>query len=119
VITTDRGFRQTLEQLQRAYEALAVLRQDVEPSSVSWYNLMAEGPLDQIRQLHREIDDYLQVPEVKRAAATTVSLSEAQQRLPDLLARSAAGEDVVIMQEGNGAFRLVPLSAAPASANGK
>ena len=39
-----------------------------------------------------------------------VTVLEAQQRLPDLLAAVAAGEEVIIAQQNNGAFKLVPVS---------
>lgn len=71
MITNDDGFRQTLEQLHRAYEALAVLRQEVQPVSPPWYGLMAEGPVDQIRQLQHEVEAYL-------------SLQTAEQEMADL-----------------------------------
>jgi prevent-host-death family protein len=40
---------------------------------------------------------------------TKVTLPEAQQRLPELLAAAAAGEVVVITQHAGGEFRLVPV----------
>lgn len=42
---------------------------------------------------------------------TQVTLSEAQQRLPDLLTAAAAGEEVVITKAKQGNFRLVLISA--------
>lgn len=41
---------------------------------------------------------------------TQVTLSEAQRRLPDLLAAAAAGEEVVITKAKQGDFRLVFIS---------
>lgn len=58
MIHTDEQLDLTLEQLGRAYRALAALRAEVPPRSDAWFTLMAEGPVIQIRQLLREIDEY-------------------------------------------------------------
>ena len=58
MITDDEGLSQAVEQLVRAYRALAALRTEVLPSSPDWFSLMAEGPLDQIQQLRQEIEEY-------------------------------------------------------------
>ncbi|HEX8072554.1 MAG TPA: type II toxin-antitoxin system prevent-host-death family antitoxin [Pyrinomonadaceae bacterium] len=41
----------------------------------------------------------------------TVSVNEAKNQLPDLLARAAAGDEVIITDEGKPLARLVPVTA--------
>jgi prevent-host-death family protein len=41
----------------------------------------------------------------------TVSVDEAQDRLPDLLAQALAGNEVIITEHGTPVARLVPLAA--------
>ncbi len=47
---------------------------------------------------------------------TQVTLSEAQQRLPELLAAAEAGEQVEIRAEDGRTFRLAPAPTAPSGA---
>lgn len=49
---------QAVEQMGRMYRALASLRAEELPRSPGGFALMAEGPLDEIRQLREEIDAY-------------------------------------------------------------
>jgi hypothetical protein len=58
MISTDEGFQQTLEQLERMCRALALLREDVLPKNPRNFAVLAEGPLDQMRQLLEELDQY-------------------------------------------------------------
>jgi hypothetical protein len=58
MITTEGGFRLALEQLERVYKALADLKTGHPRASESWRAVMAEGWIDQARQLQREIDEY-------------------------------------------------------------
>ena len=44
---------------------------------------------------------------------TRITLTEAQQRLPELLAAAAAGEGVVIAQDNGWTFRLLPMPPSP------
>jgi hypothetical protein len=46
---------------------MASLRKDVLPKSRQWFDLMAEGPVDEIRRLQREIDAYSGMNEVASA----------------------------------------------------
>lgn len=41
----------------------------------------------------------------------TVSVDEAQNKLPDLLAQALAGDEVIITEHGTPVARLVPLAA--------
>jgi hypothetical protein len=58
MIHNDEQFDLTLDQLCRAYKALAALRAEVQPRGSKWFTLMAEGPVLQIQQLLQELDDY-------------------------------------------------------------
>ena len=60
MIENDAQFRQTLEQLQLMYRALDDLRQDVLPKNPRNFAILAEGPLDYIRQFHDELEQYRQ-----------------------------------------------------------
>jgi hypothetical protein len=50
---------QSIQQLERMYRALAELRQRVLPQSAANFQVVAEGPIEEIRRLQREIDEYL------------------------------------------------------------
>lgn len=43
----------------------------------------------------------------------TVKLTDAQQRLPELIDEAASGEDIVISRGDGASFRLVPLQPPP------
>lgn len=58
MITNDTEFQQTLEQLERMYRALATLRREVLPHSPRQFAVLAEGPLDYIRQFQEELEQY-------------------------------------------------------------
>jgi hypothetical protein len=59
MIQTDAGLRQSIEQLQRMYEILAELRAEMVTQNPKQFKLFAEGPIEQIRRLRAEIDEYL------------------------------------------------------------
>jgi hypothetical protein len=67
MIRSDVELEQTIEQLERMYRVLLRLRADIAPINYANYQLLAEGPIDEIRKLQREIDAYLEEP----AAATS------------------------------------------------
>lgn len=58
MIRNDDEFQQTLEQLERMYDALAGLRRDVLPKNPHTFAALAEGPLDYIRQFLEELEQY-------------------------------------------------------------
>ena len=58
MISNDDQFQQTLEQLERLHRALAMLRTDVLPKNPRQFAILAEAPLDHIRQLQEELDQY-------------------------------------------------------------
>lgn len=58
MIKNESELRQTFEQLERMQRALASLRDDVLPVNPQLFALMAEGPLDYIREFHDELEAY-------------------------------------------------------------
>lgn len=58
MIKSDAEFQETLEQLERMYRALAALRRDILPRNPRTFAVMAEGPLDYIRQFLDELEQY-------------------------------------------------------------
>jgi hypothetical protein len=47
---------QTVEQLERMNEALAALRRELLPGQPKKFAILAEGPLEDMRRLHGEIE---------------------------------------------------------------
>jgi hypothetical protein len=64
MIENDAQLSQALEVIGMMYRALAGLRRDVLPKSRKWFDLMAEGPADEIRKLQKEIDAYTGMDQV-------------------------------------------------------
>jgi len=61
MIETQKGLLLSIEQMARMYCALADLHSRVAPLNSRNYQVFAEGPVDEIRKLQREIDEYLGV----------------------------------------------------------
>ena len=68
MIQTDEGLVQSIEQLDRMYRVLAEFRRRIAPVNQQQYRLFAEGPIDEIRRLKRDIDEYLGIAEEPVAA---------------------------------------------------
>ena len=64
MIQNEAQLKQAREQLQRLREALGALRAKVQPANMKRFELMAEGPLDQINELELEIAAYSGGPKV-------------------------------------------------------
>ena len=58
MIQNEAQLQQTLDQLQQMYLALAELREDVLPKNPRTFALLAEGPLDYIRQFLEDLERY-------------------------------------------------------------
>ena len=58
MIQNEAQFQQTLDQLQQMYRALAELREDVLPKNPRTFAVLAEGPLDYIRQFLEDLEAY-------------------------------------------------------------
>jgi hypothetical protein len=69
MIKNDAEFQQTVEQMERMYRALADLRREVFPKNARTFALMAEGPLDYIRQFQEEIETYVGTTQVEEQEA--------------------------------------------------
>jgi len=69
MISGDKEFQKSLQQLERMYRALATLRAEVVPQSAANFQLLAEGPIDEINRLRREIDEYLGIAQHTTAAS--------------------------------------------------
>ena len=53
---TDAILTQTLEQLERMNEALGALRRELLPAQPRKFAILAEGPLEEMRRLQRELE---------------------------------------------------------------
>jgi len=53
---TDAILTQTLEQLERMNEALSALRRELLPAQPRKFAILAEGPLEEMRRLQRELE---------------------------------------------------------------
>jgi len=62
-IQSDAGLNQTIEQLDRMYRVVEELRKRMGTTNPAQFRLFAEGPIDQIRKLREEIDEYLGIQE--------------------------------------------------------
>jgi hypothetical protein len=58
VIKNESDLRQTFEQLERMQRALASLRDEVLPVNPRLFAVMAEGPLDYIREFHDDLEAF-------------------------------------------------------------
>jgi hypothetical protein len=69
MISNDAEFNQSIEQLDRMYRAVAELRARVGSVNSPQFQLLAEGPVEEIRRLRHEIDVYLGVSAVDAVPA--------------------------------------------------
>jgi hypothetical protein len=67
--TTEAMLTQTVEQLEHLNEALIVLRKELLPGQPKKFAILAEGPLEDMRRLHEEIQQL--AAEIAAAPATT------------------------------------------------
>lgn len=66
MIENDDQLKQANSQIGLMQEALADLKRRVLPVNLRNFCLLAEGPLDEIRKLQNEIDEYCGVKEAKQ-----------------------------------------------------
>jgi hypothetical protein len=62
MIENDEQLQQATEALADLYRALASYRSKILPANPRNYALVAQGPLDEIRKIRAEIDEYLGLP---------------------------------------------------------
>ncbi len=82
MITSENDLRITREQLGRVEAALLSLKETVKPNSVARFLLLAEGYVDQIEELRREIDDYLGVTAFSESRSELIISLEGQNLHP-------------------------------------
>jgi hypothetical protein len=68
-ITSRDEMEQAFEQLERLYQSLAALRRQIEPANPRNFAVLAEGHLEHIRRLRRELDEYAGVMALDEQAA--------------------------------------------------
>jgi len=84
MINSDAGMQQNLELIQGMYEAIAALKRDIAPKNFDNYLILAEGPIEQIRRLRAEIDEFLGIQEaVARAEADAMDLATFEDQEPE------------------------------------
>jgi len=59
MIENEAQLRQAIEQIQGLCRAIDALRADVFPKNPRNFAILAEGPVDEIRKLQVDIDDYV------------------------------------------------------------
>jgi len=59
MIETEAQLQQALEQIENLCHALQSLRARVFPKNPRNFAILAEGPVDEIRKLQMDVDDYL------------------------------------------------------------
>ena len=62
-LQSDEALRVNLELIGHMYEAILSLKSDIAPQNFKNYLIFAEGPIERIRRLKAEIDDYLGIQE--------------------------------------------------------
>jgi hypothetical protein len=70
MIETGEQLYQAIEQMGRMQRVLESYRQEILTQNPGTFALLAEGPLEQLRQLQSQIDDYLQRVEAARIPAS-------------------------------------------------
>jgi hypothetical protein len=63
MIQNQAELRQTIEQLARMYSILAGQHAEIAPKNYKNYQILAQGPMDYVVRLRREIDEYLGLDE--------------------------------------------------------
>lgn len=59
MIQTEAQLQQAIEQIENLCRALNSLRAEVFPKNPRNFAILAEGPVDEIRKLQADVDDYL------------------------------------------------------------
>lgn len=65
-ISTPVEAAQAVEQLGRVYASLAALRREVEPSNPRNFAILAQGHVEEIRSLVRQLDEYAGIAHVRQ-----------------------------------------------------
>jgi hypothetical protein len=71
MIETAEQLYQAIEQMGRMQRILESYRNEILTRNPSNFAVLAEGPLEQLRQLQQQIDEYIQRLEGTRASTST------------------------------------------------
>jgi hypothetical protein len=71
MIETGEQLYQAIEQMGRMQRILESYRNEILTRNPSNFAVLAEGPLEQLRQLQQQIDEYIQRLEGTRASTST------------------------------------------------
>jgi hypothetical protein len=81
MINSDAGMQQNLELIGLMYGVIARQKREIAPLNYKNYLIMAEGPIEQIRRLKAEIDEYLGIKEaVAMAEEDALDLAVSEER---------------------------------------
>src|SRR5690349_1038945 len=81
MINTEAGMQQNLELIHGMYQAIAALKRDIAPKNFTNYLILAEGPIEEIRRLRTEIEEYLGITgAVARAEVDARELGSFEER---------------------------------------
>ncbi len=69
MIESEFGLQQSIEQLERMYRVLLEFRRRIAPLNYKNYEVFAEGPLEEIRRLQHDIDEYLAAQNLSQSAS--------------------------------------------------
>jgi hypothetical protein len=72
VITTVEQFVQAIEQMGRMHSVLESYKRDILPKNPRTFVLFCTGPLEQMRQLQAQIDEYLASQAVEPAGTAAL-----------------------------------------------
>jgi hypothetical protein len=75
MITSDEQLNVNLELIASMYQAIANLRREIAPLNFRNYEILAEGPIEQIRRLQKEIDEYLGIQVAPASEHDTAAVS--------------------------------------------
>ncbi|MGZ5452388.1 MAG: hypothetical protein ACXW5U_31510 [Thermoanaerobaculia bacterium] len=67
--TADAQLQLLIDQLARMYEAAAALREKLEATQPNVYRVMVEGPMEEIRRLQLQLDEYTGLAQLKESEA--------------------------------------------------
>ena len=70
MIENDEQLQQAHEALGDFYQLLASYRAKIRPLNLRNYNVLAQGPVEDIRKIQAEIDDYLGLKQPSESAVT-------------------------------------------------
>ena len=71
MIETGEQVYQAIEQMGRMQRILESYRNEILTQNPRNFAVLAEGPLEQLRQLQQQIDEYIQQLEATRTSAST------------------------------------------------